>query len=463
MLPRISHRRGVTSMLAMIYLTLIATLAVGFYASVNSATMVVHNDVEGSRGLCAAESGLQFMMYQLKTVNIAPASTGATMLTEVYNQLQAQMDGTGNLKSNSIVMTGSAIYVPGNNKYISVDQDGSQFRAIISQVSPGRLRVQVLGKHGSTASPASSRAVRLDFKVTPQRSSILNYGVAGRSAISISGGYVKGVPDAADGSIFTASTATAPVSISGSTVISGDVEMSSPTGKVSGSGSIAGIIDPALWGTHVKAGVPAPEFPTVDPSPYVNYLVGKETLISTNQSSMTLSNIRVKAGTNVSFSGCTINGVVLIEAPNRITFSGGSTKVTGVIVVDKPTEGTTTNSITFSGGGQVLGPENLPASYGELRTMTGAALLAPNFNLTFSGGSGTMGGSIAVKNAVFSGGSGGTINGTVMIMGANTLTLSGGSGFTIGAGIGGIPTGMQFSGPVLAEPFSYEEIPTTGF
>src|SRR5205814_6500798 len=112
--------------------------------------------------------------------------------------------------------------------------------------------------------------------------------------------------------------------------------------------------------------------------------------------------------------------------------------------------------IIFSGGGTLLGPENLDPSYGPLRTMTGTAILAPNFSLNFSGGSSTLGGSVMARTAVFSGGSGGTVNGTVMLMDSNTLTMSGGSTFNIGNPTSGIPTEMKFSGPLLPMAPSYQ-------
>jgi len=155
--------------------------------------------------------------------------------------------------------------------------------------------------------------------------------------------------------------------------------------------------------------------------------------------------------------------VILIEVPNKITFSGGTTNITGVIVVDRPLLDTTLNTITFSGGGSLSGPENLPASYGELRILTGSAILAPQFSVNFSGGSSSIGGNIVAKNAVFSGGSGGTVNGSVILTGGGTLTLSGGSGFTIGNATAGVPAGMRFSGPVLPLPTTYDEIKISGW
>ena len=101
------------------------------------------------------------------------------------------------------------------------------------------------------------------------------------------------------------------------------------------------------------------------------------TVITGSTSTTPLSNIRIKAGVNPTFSGGgTIKGLIYIETPNKVTFSGG-TNMTGVIVVDNPNEATPTNAIIFSGGGVMQGPENLDSSYGTLRTMTGALILRP--------------------------------------------------------------------------------------
>jgi len=46
----------------------------------------------------------------------------------------------------------------------------------------------------------------------------------------------------------------------------------------------------------------------------------------------TFENIRVVAGTNPNFTGhATLKGIVFIEAPNVVTFSGGTT-ITGIII-----------------------------------------------------------------------------------------------------------------------------------
>src|SRR4051812_35853861 len=58
-------RQGMTALLAMLYLTLIASLAVGFYASSNSAVMVSENEKRTGMALASCESGMDFMNFQM--------------------------------------------------------------------------------------------------------------------------------------------------------------------------------------------------------------------------------------------------------------------------------------------------------------------------------------------------------------------------------------------------------------
>ena len=55
------RRAGITSAMAMLYLTLFAVLSLGFYASVTTSVQVAKNDLRTNRARLAAESGVQFM------------------------------------------------------------------------------------------------------------------------------------------------------------------------------------------------------------------------------------------------------------------------------------------------------------------------------------------------------------------------------------------------------------------
>ena len=72
MTPMRSIRRGVTSVLAMLYLVLFGMLAIGFYAATSIASQVVYNELRSAEALLAAETGMDFMRYAMHGVAIAP-------------------------------------------------------------------------------------------------------------------------------------------------------------------------------------------------------------------------------------------------------------------------------------------------------------------------------------------------------------------------------------------------------
>ena len=145
----------------------------------------------------------------------------------------------------------------------------------------------------------------------------------------------------------------------------------SATGNI----SIGGSSISTVWQQFVHTGVSEPEFPTIDPSVYEPYATN---IINGNPSGKNFSNIRIKANTNPSFAGnTTIKGVMFIETPNRIRFTGNCT-IQGVIVVQaNPTGDLSSNQLSFTGNVNASGPETLPASYGDLRTLTGASSSPP--------------------------------------------------------------------------------------
>src|SRR5262245_47001979 len=96
------RQRGMTAVLAMLFLVLFSTLAVGFYASVMVSNEVTTNDANVARAFMASESGMDYMRYQLANVNLSPTIPPDRVLDELYVQLQAQMNGTGNLAGHTI-------------------------------------------------------------------------------------------------------------------------------------------------------------------------------------------------------------------------------------------------------------------------------------------------------------------------------------------------------------------------
>src|SRR5437660_12842913 len=85
-----SGRQGMTALLAMLYLALIASLAVGFYASTNSAAMVTENEKRGNMSLVSCESGMDFMRFHLTQLAIPHGVSENQRMQALYNQLKLQ-------------------------------------------------------------------------------------------------------------------------------------------------------------------------------------------------------------------------------------------------------------------------------------------------------------------------------------------------------------------------------------
>lgn len=452
-------RTGMTALLAMIYLVIFASLAVGFYAASSMAVQVVSNEQRLSRAMLAAESGMQFIRYQLNELNIPHDTAPEELFAEVHRQLAARMDSTGNFYRATVSLSadGNRIELPvGRNNFISLDTDSS-FRATLTR-NGHQIRVKAVGKYGTFE---VARAIQMDFAIAERASAVFDYGVASRGPITMSGNTrIQGSPDPANGSVLSTATSTAsPIVMTGSCSISGDVSMTHPTGRVSYSGpiSIAGSTNPAVWAQHVHNGVPEPDFPTIDTSAFEAYATN---IITASPTSRNLSNIRIRANTNPSFAGGTvIRGVVYVEAPNRLTFSGNCT-IQGAIVVENDPGGTlSTNQIVFSGSVTAQGMETLPESYGELRRLTGAFILAPNFAVTMTGNFGTIGGSIIAGKMTMSGNAGGTVNGTVLCLSDTSAYLTGNSVITINSqGTREYPAGVFFGSNYAPLPDTYQEV-----
>ena len=105
--PGRTWRRGVTSVLAMLYLVLFGTLAIGFYAAPTTQSQLVANDERTAGALFASESGMDFMRYQLARVSIPPGTPNDVVVQRLYDDLRTQLEDTGNLGSASIVLSAS--------------------------------------------------------------------------------------------------------------------------------------------------------------------------------------------------------------------------------------------------------------------------------------------------------------------------------------------------------------------
>jgi hypothetical protein len=142
----------------------------------------------------------------------------------------------------------------------------------------------------------------------------------------------------------------------------------------------------------------------------------------------TVRNCRVAAGSNPNFAaGTTILGVLYVETPNVVTFSGNCT-IRGVIASQTPFTGSlSSNVLRFSGQATAFDASTLDATFGDIRTFTGSSIVCPGFDIQFSGGYASISGTVVSSKLTFSGNAGGNISGSVIGLGNQVLTVTGSS------------------------------------
>jgi hypothetical protein len=456
-LGRATRRRyGIASVLAMLYLILFAVMAIGFYAATSMAAQISRNERRLTDSQLAAESGLQFMRYELGQVDISTKTLQTDLLPKVCSELGRLMNSTGNMGGNTVQITNNAIYIPSPTGVVPLDTVGNKsFRATITQ-SGAFLIVKVTGY---CSDPNITRSVQMNYAQAPRASALFDFGVASKGKI-VTGGtaVVVGQGDPTRGSVLSTSlTDPTPVVIGGK-MVSGDISIANPAGSVSyGSASIGGTKDPTLIPNHIHKGVTPPDFPDIDTSAYTAYAT-----TPWDGTSNTLFNNYIPAGMNPSFTGgATITGILYIKAPNVVNF-GGNLTINGAIVVENNvTLNPATNQINFKGT-VTSSPINTPGlglPAGE-DALTGAFLLAPGFNVSFTGDFGSIGGHIIASSIGFSGNAGGTIKGSIVNLANTELDINGSSDIVIAAtGTTNYPTGVTFGVKYVPLPDTYVETP----
>ena len=435
-------------MLAMLYLVLFSGLALGFYASVNSAIQIGDNEADVSRARLAAESGQEFMRINLARVAVYEDPHPHRAFQAVAAQLAYRFDGTPNLRGGRIAVQGAQVRFPASD-YVDGDGAGGEFRVVVGQAVQG-LRVSAYGRERGGA---VTRCVRLDYARGPANDGILDYGVVSRGVVTMeSNAHVTGTPAAADGGVLVTSAASPAMSIGTNGSVSGVVALVHPTAvATAGSSVIQG---------GVSYGVEEPEFPRLDTSPFrpyaVNVISGKNVQVTAG----TVRNVYVKANSNPTFTGGTVEGVVYIETPNKVTFDSNQS-IRGVIVVQNdPTGDPSTNQLIFRSNTGIYGVETLPATKdfpAALREMTGSIILAPTFGVHFSSNFGVAGGCVVADEVNFDSNSVGTIAGTVIALGGGGVRMAPNTNITVDASRSATPAGMTFTAGYRPIASTYDE------
>jgi hypothetical protein len=447
-----SGHRGFASVLAMLFLVLFSTLAIGFYEASSLSAQVSRNESSIEQAANAADSGMRFIRYELGAISM-PAVIPSGLMDSLATQLGNQLNGTPNMKGYTVQNSGGTIYLPAQGQWMNLDSAGTEsFQAAITR-SGTSLNVMVTGR-GTRAS--IKRAIQLQFQQTPLSGNIFNYGIASASSISMGGNVVVTGTPASAGSVLTSTASATALTMNGGPSISGDYSFVNASATNSfGGGSIGGYTSSSPnFASHVHSGVAAPVFPVVDPSAWSQFATNPYIPGST-----TLVNVTLPPGT-YSLSNVTIQGVLYLQSPCNLSIAGQST-IQGTIVSDcKSNVGSLlTNVISLSGQVTVQTMSSLPSSFSAAeRAMTGAFILAPYYTVNMSGNFGSINGSLIASQYSMSGNASATIAGSMINVSDTTMTFGGNASVTINHNTSAAPAGVYAGCNYAASQGSYMEV-----
>jgi hypothetical protein len=415
-------RPGIVCVVAMIFLALFVVLAVGFYAVTAMATQVSASERTAYVSQIAAESGMQFVRYQLACLDIPANTPPNKVFEEVYLELAAKLDGTDNLAGTVVGYDGKTINIPqGPSQFIRLQAGGPGFRVVINDINGERMRVRIVGCPENNRA-SLRRAIDTEYDLVNKKTTTFDYGVAAKGSVqfkSTATTKLLGTPDSA-ASVLSASTAAGSI-VTGSGTIEGDLTVAKDKGQVTLGGGTVGGAGAAgdIVANHVHVVTP-PEFPYVHTTVFAPFATNTYVAGAAYQ-----KNVKIPRNTNPKFNGGeVIDGILYIESPNTVTFAGNAT-INGLIVFENANT-PAVNVMDFRGS---VSASAIPAAseFDALRKRAaGLAMAAPTASVTLNGSVG------------------GFVEGTVI---AGSLSMGGSSDLTINRGslisLGTSPTLIQ--------------------
>ncbi len=445
------HRAAVL-IVSMLFVILFSVFAATMATISGINVQVADNQRKIDAARACAESGLEIMRHWLSQVSISGNISPDQRLTFVNNALPTNLQDDTSPYS-STMETPSVMLDSAKNQ---------SFVATITQIDDDTLQMDVTGIYGSI-----TRTIRVNYVFGTSANTVFDYGVASKGAVSLTGNVeLDGVNLAVESSVYIESPdSLLALSLQGNSQIAGDVSIVNPLSYVylqGGNAGIGGETGQDAIDNHVDFGVPPVEFPEPNPEyfePYVMNIVDCNTDTSSNA---TFENVRILANTYPNFSGhVTLKGVVFVETPNIVNFTGNVDVMAIIVGVGDWTDNSGINQINFCGNVESLPVSELPdeEQFAGLHGETGTFIVAPGFSLSFGGNFTTQSGAIAGNGIKFFGNAGGTINGSIINYSDEELTITGNSDLYFNrSGIVEVPAGFVPETILEYDPSSYSEI-----
>jgi len=409
----------------MIVLAVLSAWAVSIYSMSGAAVQLAENQRKANRARANAESGLDILRFWLGRVYMPGTTAASDRFSSLSDFLQTDLVANG-ISNIPIAIDVNVISIGNEENAVVLNSSAAQYFSAQIQITDDVdiLQMDVTGSDGEV-----ERTIRVNYNFGTRAHTVFDFGVATKGALNLQGNVELNGTVALDAGVYIESeNEDNALSIIGNSQIAGDVHITNPDAIVTLDGGQAGIggeTGQDAIDNHVFTGVPPTEFPVPNADYFEGYV---QNTYDPNDVLTEYENVRIPAGTNPVFSGgLTLKGVVFIEVPNVVTFTG-NTEITGIIVGDGDlSDNSGTNQIIFLGTVNSYPVTDLPdeSQFSELRDETGTFLMASGFSASFGGDFETLNGAIAANGIEFFGNAGGTINGSVINYSDNPMTLSG--------------------------------------
>ena len=442
----------------MIFLCVFSALAISLSSLSGSNVQIADNQHKVNRALESAHSGLEVMRFWVGRVYMPGTTTPNNRFTALANFMQNDLDLTG-VTNIPFAADVDCVSIGNENNPVMLDTSTSRSFSATIQPDANGLQMDITG-----SARAIEKTIRVNYNFGTRAHTVFDYGVATKGPLSLQGNIeMSGANVELDAGVYIESEDANALSIIGNSSIAGDVSITNSDADVvlqGGQASIGGETGQDAIDNHVTTGVPPTEFPVPIPSYFEHYV---QNTYDPNNVLTEYENVRIPAGTDpITFASVTFRGVVFIEAPNVITFSG-NTEITGIIVGNGDlSDNSGTNRIIFLGDVTSYPVSDLPESdpaFDQLREETGTFLMAPGFSASFGGSFETLNGAIAANGIDFFGNAGGTIDGSILNYSDTPMTLTGNSDlFFNRSGTDQMPAGFGPEIILFYMPRSYSEV-----
>jgi len=450
-------QKATALLISLIVLAVLSAWAVAINSMSGANLQLGENLQKANSARGSAESGFDILRFWLDRIYMPGSTEPYDRFSSLANFLAADLavNGISNIPVE-IYADHVSIGCEPNPPVVLNSSAGEYFSAELQTTGD----VDILQMDITGSSGAVKRTIRVNYNFGTRAHTVFDYGVATKGSLELHGNItMSGANIELDAGVYIeCPNDVNALTIIGNSSIAGDVHITNPDATVDlqgGQAAIGGETAPGAY-EHVFTGIAQTEFPVPDPTYFEHYV---QNTYDPNNVLTEYQNVRIPAGTNPTFSTVTLKGVVYIETPNVVTFSG-DTSITGIIVGNGDlADNSGTNQIIFLGTVDSNSVDQLGPEFGQLRDETGTFLMAPGFTASFGGNFETLNGAIAANGIQFFGDAGGTIEGSVLNYSNTPMVLDGNTDLYFNrSGTAEMPAGFGPEIILYYVPDSYSEV-----